>query len=161
MKPEDLAREQRSIEREAARALRSSGLVLPAGTKQLAALPVRTQQAMLESWFVPLVAQDVKQERLVAYLRFTPGHVLRGISSFLSQPSRLDSCPLAADWLDEHRIAARAQALGAPGEHAGAPMLSFDGVPDRLAWAVPLQGPGAASRWVFVAGTSAWPDRPH
>lgn len=109
MKPDDLGRERRSIEREAKRAVRSSGLVWPAGTRQLAALPVRTLEAALESWFVPLVAH----ERLVAYLRFTPDHVLKGISSFLRHPARLDNCPLAADWLDERRIAARADAMRA------------------------------------------------
>jgi hypothetical protein len=150
---DDLARDARVIDREARRALAAGDAALPAGSKVLPALAVRTLEGALQGWFVPVVAGD----RLVAFLRFTLQHVLAGTSTFMRQSKRIDACPLAADWLDTPQIRSRAQALAAPGEHAGEPMLSFDGVPDRFAWAVPLRRAGAAPRWVFVAGTSVWP----
>ena len=42
-----------------------------------------------------------------------------------------------------------------PGEVAGTPFLSFDGVPDRLAWAVPVNGPDGP-RMGWVAGAAVW-----
>ena len=150
---DDLARQARVIDHEARRALAAGDAALPAGAKPSLALPVRTLAGALQGWFVPVIVAD----RLVAFLRFTPQHVLTGTSSFMRQSGRIDACPLAADWLDASLIRSRAQALAAPGEDAGEPMLSFDGVPDRFAWAVPLRRAGAAPRWVFVAGTSTWP----
>jgi len=150
---DDLARQAHLIDREVRRALAAGDAPMPAGAKLLPALPVRTLAGALQGWFVPLVAGD----RLVAFLRFTPQHVLAGWSSFMRQSGHIAACPPAADWLDRPTIRSRAQALGAAGEDAGEPMLSFDGVPDRIAWAVPLRGAGATPRWVFVAGTSAWP----
>ena len=41
------------------------------------------------------------------------------------------------------------------GESAADPYLSFDGAPDRLAWAVPVGGPHGP-RTVYVAGDTAW-----
>jgi hypothetical protein len=152
--PEDLARERRWIERDAKRALRASDLVLPSGARVLQALPVYDFERALHDWFVPVIAQD----RLVAYLRFMPEHTLKGISTFARRPERIDDCPLAADWLDEKHIASRARSLCASGETPGEPMLSFDGAPDRIAWAVPLQG-SHGQRWVFVAGRSVWAAR--
>ena len=48
-----------------------------------------------------------------------------------------------------------AAALLRDGEHAAEPFLSYDGVVDKLAWAVPIVGPDPDGV-VFVAGTAAW-----
>ncbi|MGW0017709.1 hypothetical protein ACWDUD_05230 [Rhodococcus sp. NPDC003382] len=40
----------------------------------------------------------------------------------------------------------------ASGEPSGRARLTYDGTPDRIAWAVPF-----TSGWVYVAGTAAWP----
>ena len=150
-----MALEARAIEREARRSLDTSDGTIPPDATVLDALPVCTREAVLHGWLVPVAAGD----RLVAFLRFTPQRVLTGRSILMRGPGRVDDCPMAADWLDPERIRARAQLLAVEDEEAGAPFLSFDGVPDRLAWAVPLQQKGGQQRWVFVAGTTAWPDR--
>ena len=153
MTPDELDRKALVIEREAQRALAGGGHAMPREAKLRPALPVRTLAGELHDWFVPVVVGD----RIVAFMRYTPRCVLKGTSSFMRQPGVIEGCPLAADWLDEERIRLRAKALAAPGEDVGEAMLSFDGVPDRLAWALPLRRQGAEPRWVFVAGTAAWP----
>lgn len=152
MNDEALLREARAIEHAAQHALGTSDLALPPGFRTGTALPVRTLDGEVYGWFVPVVAQD----RLVAFLRYTLRHVLQGTSSFCRQPGRADGCPLAGDWLDTARIRGRARALAGPDDEVGDAVLSFDGSPERLAWAVPLRRTGVAPRWVFVAGETAW-----
>lgn len=152
MNDEALLQEARSIEHAAQLALLGSELVLPPGSRTGTALPVRTLVGNMHGWFVPVVAQD----RLVAFLRYTLQHVLQAVSSFCRQPGRADGCPLAEDWLDPARIRARVQTLAGPDDNVGDVVLSFDGSPDRLAWAVPLRRTGAKPRWVFVAGDAVW-----
>lgn len=152
MNADELAREALVIELEAQRALGAADLALPPGSYTRSALPVRSLAGAFHGWFVPVVAHD----RLVAFLRYSPQRLLRGTSSFVRQPRLADGCPLAADWLDATRIRGRAQVLGASGDEVGDAILSFDGAPDRLAWAVPLRRAGAAPRWVFVTGDAAW-----
>ncbi len=81
-------------------------------------------------------------------------------SSFQRRPGALDTCPDAAAWLDPATIRHSALSLAGPGETAGEPYLSFDTVPERLAWAVPLVAPDGASRIVYVAGDFAWEPSP-
>lgn len=152
MNDEGLLREARAIEHAAQQALSASDLTLPPGSRTGMALPVRRLDGEVEGWFVPVVAQD----QLVAFLRYTLRHELQRTSSFCRQPGRADGCPLASDWLDTARILRRARALAGPEDEVGDAVLSFDGSPDRLAWAVPLRRAGAAPRWVFVAGETAW-----
>lgn len=125
---------------------------LPPGAALHAPLPIHTPTGRLDGWFVPVVAGA----HLVAYLRFTAQGVRRGLSSFQRQPGATAGCPLAADWLDEARITARARAAAVSGGNAAAPVLSYDGSPDRLAWRVVFSPIGSAPCCVCVAGTSAW-----
>lgn len=147
-----LAREALAVEQKARQALADGDHAMPSHAKLLSALPVRTLAGALQDWFVPVVVGD----RLVAFLRFTPQRVLMSTSSFMRQPGCIDECPLAADWLDKGRVRSRAQTLAEPGEDLGEPMLSFDGTPAHLAWALPLRRPNAEPRWVFVAGSATW-----
>jgi hypothetical protein len=118
-----------------------------------ARLAVTGLDGELHAWFLPRTRAD----RLVGFeLQAPDGRSMR-VSSFERQPGRWQDCPLAADWLDPAQVRARAATLAAPDEATGEPRLSFDGVIDRLAWAVPLRAPDGRSRWVFVAGSSAWP----
>ena len=48
-----------------------------------------------------------------------------------------------------------AEGLLHEGEHAAEPFLSYDGVVDKLAWAVPIEGADPDSV-VLVAGSAAW-----
>jgi hypothetical protein len=115
-------------------------------------LPVNGLDGELHAWFLPRTRAD----RLLGFELRTPDGRSMRVSSFERQPGRWQDCPLAADWLDPEQVRARAAALAAPGEAAGEPRLSFDGVIDRLAWAVPLHAAGGRQRWIFVAGTVAW-----
>lgn len=105
-----------------------------------------------DGWFVPLLAG----ERLLGYLRFTVDGARRGLSTFQRQRGDLSSCPLAADWLDAGRIGARARAQATPDAVASAPLLTFDGSPERLAWRVDFTAANGQRFSVCVAGTSAW-----
>ncbi|HET7793683.1 MAG TPA: hypothetical protein VFL64_09895 [Rhizobacter sp.] len=156
MTPEELAREARAVEQDARRALDGSQLMLPREARVGTPVPVRALAGRLESWFVPVLAGDW----LVAYLRFSPLRMLRASSSFMRHTGDMSECPLAADWLDVELIRERAEDCAHFDETAGEPMLSFDGAPDRLAWAVPLQRAGVTGRWLFVAGEAVWPALP-
>jgi hypothetical protein len=117
------------------------------------AQPVFAPGGPVQSWFAPVVVDDL----IAGYFRADPALADWRFSSFQRRPGTLDGCPPAALWLDEADIARRAAALARPGERAEAPILSFDRVPDRIAWAVRLVAPDGASRWVYVAGQTVWP----
>lgn len=121
--------------------------------KVLLPLPVLTPQHALESWFVGVAVGD----RLAGFFQFSPDLVLRRYSAFLSRPDALDTCPLAAAWVDPETVRARAQALLQLGEEAGTPYLSYDQSPDRLAWAVPITASSGVQRLLYVAGDYAYP----
>jgi len=150
--PEELARQATAVESEAERALDGSALNLPPDAARGAAIPVHALEGRLESWLVPIVLDDW----VVAYLRFSPHGMLRGSVNLLEREGALAACPLAEDWLDVTVIQERALVMAFEDETAGAPMLSFDGAPDQLAWAVPLRSDAAGERWVFVSGADVW-----
>lgn len=118
-------------------------------------VPVAGADGALDSWFVPVTVGD----RLGGYFRFTAAGDFSSFSAFPRRGERFDDCPLAADWLDSDRIAARAERLRRHGETAAPPFLSFDGTPDRLAWAVRLVRPDGSERLVYVAGSSVFTPR--
>jgi len=118
-------------------------------------VPVAGADGKLDSWFVPVTVGD----RLGGYFRFTADGNFSSFSAFPRRGERFDDCPLAAEWLDKDLIAARAERLRRHGETAAPPVLSFDGTPDRLAWAVRLVGPDGSERLVYVAGSSVFPPR--
>jgi hypothetical protein len=98
------------------------------------------------AWFVPVTVGEV----LAGFFVLNLDNTMRRWSSFQRRAGALSGCPDAADWLSEQRIVARAVQAGAPGE-PGEPYLSYDTVPDRIAWAVPF-----GSRVVFVTGAASW-----
>lgn len=61
----------------------------------------------------------------------------------------------AAAWLDPAVVRNRAERETGPADVLGEPYLSFDGAPDRIAWAVPVGGP-RGPRIVWVAGEATW-----
>ena len=115
------------------------------------ALAVHALDGTPDHWWVAALASD----QLLGWVRFTLAHELRGVSFLPHRPGHPSEFTPAADWIDATTVRARAAAFAEPGETAGTPMLSFDGHPDRIAWAVPLQH-GDARRWAFVAGTAVW-----
>jgi len=118
-------------------------------------IPVARADGELDSWFVPVTVGD----RLGGYFRFTAAGDFSSFSTFPRRGGRFDDCPLAADWLDTARIAARADTARQPGETAAPPFLSYARTPDRLAWAVILARPDGSTRVVYVAGSSVFAPR--
>lgn len=116
------------------------------------ALPVRAPDGDLRAWIAPVVVDDL----IVGYFRTDPSRSDWRYESFQRRPETFDGCPAASLWLDTADIARRAGGLALPGERASPPVLSFDGVPDRIAWAVTLTAPDGRTRRILVAGRAVW-----
>jgi hypothetical protein len=107
-------------------------------------LPIRSPAGECVGWFVPSTSGG----RLVGFHQLRPDLVPMRWSEFQAD--------VAVDaWTDPARVHESAAKELMPGETTGQPVLTYDGHPDRLAWAVPVIGPqrGAA---IFVAGSAVW-----
>lgn len=104
------------------------------------------------SWFVPVTVG----ERLAGFLQLLPDLAFLRYSSFQRREGELEGCPEARLWLDREAIRATAREEACAEEELGEPVLSFDGSPERIAWAVPARAPGGEERTIFVAGATAW-----
>ena len=120
------------------------------------ALPVLATGGVLHSWFVPVTVGD----RLAAFFQFLPDGTLMRFSSFQRRPDKFDDCPASAGWLDRDRIQERVAAQKRSDETIGEPFLTFDRVPDRLVWAVPLAKKNGEARLLYVAGASVYAPPP-
>ncbi|MGL4340671.1 MAG: hypothetical protein ACRCSP_09680 [Rhodoglobus sp.] len=110
-------------------------------------LPITAPDNHAVSWFAPAVIDD----RIVGFFVISMDGVLQRWSSFQRhRDTAVTDCPLAADWLDETVILGRARALVNTTRSAQL-MLSYDTVPDRIAWRVAFD-----DHTIFVAGTVAW-----
>ena len=142
-----------------ARKLLQTGVMTDAWTRRNGevrqALPVEFPKGELRSWFVPVVYED----RLLGFFELTPELVTQRYSSFQRREGQTEGCPPAADWLDPATVRRRAAKLLRAGETAGEPYLSYDILPSRLAWAVPVTTPAGSQRVVFVAGETAFEGR--
>lgn len=109
-------------------------------------LPVRDAAGRRVLWFVPLLSASGEQ---------VLGYRLEELDGQVRRVAEFGRPQDAAAWTDPAAVARRASALG---EVAGEAVLTFDGVPDRFAWAVPLAG----GRIAWVTGDHAWiaPARP-
>lgn len=116
-------------------------------------LAVTGPEGGVQSWLAPVLSGEL----LAGFFRTDPGLANWRWTSFQRRQDTLAGCPKAVSWLDPDAIRKRAEALAQLGEIAGTPVLSYDQVPDRLGWAVPLEAVDGSSRTVFVAGTAAWP----
>jgi hypothetical protein len=123
--------------------VRRSGVVAPP-------VPVLQPDTLVQvAWFVPVTVEAV----LAGFFVLGTDLSLRRWSTFQRHRDSLEGCPSADDWLSPERIVARALQTSGGGT-AGTPYLSFDTVPDRIAWIVPVDGSD-----VFVAGTTSWSAR--
>ena len=153
------AEQAQTVNREAGKHLASVGLtgpLLPEKARPGAAIPIRDAHGELHSWFVPVLVED----QLAGFFRVDPQGRDWRWSSFQRRPDTLAGCPAASLWLDLEAIRQRALSLALPNEVAQTPQLSFDRIPDRLAWRVRLQSPSGDWRDIFVAGTAVWPASP-
>ena len=121
-----------------------------------APIPVLTPERQRHSWFVPIAAGD----RLAGFLQLLPDLTVLRYSSFQRREDRLDGCPPAELWIDTEKIRRVAQEKARPGETAGEPYLTYDRVPSRLVWAIPLSTTGGATRTLYIAGRAIWEARP-
>ena len=142
-----------------ARKLLRTGVMTDAWTRRNGevrqALPVEFPKGKLQSWFVPVVYED----RLLGFFELTPELIPDRYSSFQRQEGWTEGCPAAADWLDPETIRRRVAKLLRADETAGEPYLSYDIVPSRLAWAVPVTTAAGSQRVVFVAGEAVFESR--
>jgi hypothetical protein len=141
---------------EAARNLLRTGVMADDWTRRHGevsqAVAVELPKGELRSWFVPVSYRD----RLLGFFELTPALVPHRYSSFQARQGQLEGCPRATDWLDRETIRGRSSRLVRAGETAGEPYLSYDRVPSRLAWAVPVTTPSGSRRLVFVAGEAVF-----
>lgn len=114
-------------------------------------IPVIDTAGNLSSWFVPHLHGD----RLVGFVELTADLRHRRTSSFRRRRDTTEGCPLARSWLDPQAVVQRARRELRRGERTGEAALSFDQIPDRLAWAVSVAG-GPTPTTVYVAGEEAW-----
>lgn len=102
----------------------------------------------LEGWFVGLVADD----KLLGFIRFNSDLSEHRYSSFQRHADSLAGCPDAVSWLDPAAVLARAGSVSAVGDELGEPVLSYDQVPDRIAWTVTATGENGDCTIIYVAG---------
>jgi hypothetical protein len=112
------------------------------------ALAVTGPAGELESWLIAVSVED----RLAGFFRLSPKLELRGYSSFQRRASSLAGCPSARSWLDPQSILERARSSAAPTEDLAPPVLTYDGSPSRIAWAVKATDPTGREKTIFVAG---------
>lgn len=104
----------------------------------------------LHSWFVPFAVG----ERLAGFAELRPDLELVRYSGF--EPGETAELPALAAWTDPDAIRRRAATVAAPGETLGEPVLTYDGVPSRLAWRVTATDAAGRERALFVAGDHAY-----
>ncbi|MFB8147720.1 hypothetical protein ACFC1W_13330 [Microbacterium sp. NPDC056003] len=107
-------------------------------------IAVKDAGGALTSWFVPILAGA----SVAGFVELLPDLTHRRTSWF-------PDAPAASSWLDPAIIRTRAATALTADEIAAEPTLSFDGSPDRLAWAVPVRG-ARGDGIVFVAGDVVW-----
>ena len=114
-------------------------------------LRIRDEHGRDHGWFVPLV----DHQRILGFVDLDRDLVHRRTSWFASRPGSDTHPPPVGWWLDRDVVQQHARPALDDDERMGDPYLSFDTVPDRLAWAVPVSGP-SGDRIVFVAGAAVW-----
>lgn len=114
------------------------------------ALPVHHPDGSVESWFVPVTRGD----RLAGFVRVTADLRFQAASAF--PPG---ARPAADSWLDSRRVRDMAAGSADGVQVTGEPVLSYDGAPARIAWAVPVRLADGGEATVYVAGASIWQAR--
>jgi len=95
-------------------------------------------------------------ETLIGLIQIEADGRYRRFASFQRRAGTLDGCPPVADWFDPPTIRERAEALAGAGERLGTLVLTYDGNPDRLAWAVETTSPAGERSRILVAGAYAY-----
>lgn len=148
---EHAAAEVRQVAKELLRSGRFGGPT-SAGAEVLDPLAVQAPDGRLHAWFVPVA----RGEALIGFAELLPNLTMTRYSSFQRDPSSLEGCPPRAAWTHPPTVLATLEPYLRPGEVSGRPVLSFDRVPARLAWAVVVSATDGTSRTLYVAGSAVW-----
>jgi hypothetical protein len=114
-------------------------------------IEVRDAHGVIRSWFVPIIDGD----RIAGFVELDIDLRHRRTSMFGRGSGSNRALPAAASWIDPDAVLERARPQLSVGDVPGVPYLSFDGVPDRIAWAVPVSRP-TRTYTIYVAGDAAW-----
>jgi hypothetical protein len=109
-------------------------------------IPVEHPRGSITHWFVPVAVNG----RLAGYFLFDSQGALLGYSSFLRGTDRVEGAPELGSWTEPEGVL-RTASKSASGRTLGKPYLTYDGVPSRLAWAVPIQSESGPTV-LYVAG---------
>lgn len=112
------------------------------------AVPIEYPRGTVRGWFVPVIYGD----RIAGFFQFGADMTPLSYSGFSRNPQDTSTVLTARAWLDKEFIRSVARGALRPGETAGEPFMSYDAVPAKVAWAVPLVAPDGVERIVFVAG---------
>jgi hypothetical protein len=116
-------------------------------------IQVERPRGVVTHWFVPVALEG----RLAGYFLFDANSQMHTYSSFLRRPASIEGTPDLASWTDAERVS-KVAAGATRGRRLGEPFLTYDGVPSRLAWAVPFDSDDGGA--VYVAGDFAY-SKPH
>ncbi len=115
-------------------------------------IPIVTPNGIMHSWFVSVAVGNV----MLGFFELLPNMRMTRYSSFQRDPSSLKGCPPVAAWTDPGTVLRTARPYFGPGETARTPVLSYDGTPARLAWAVEVMAADGSRRVIYVAGSAVW-----
>ena len=116
-------------------------------------LPVQNPKGGTHSWVVPVVVKG----RPVGYVRIRDeGLSFLGFASLRRQAQGAEPHPSSETWLSPAWALERAKTLAKAGERLSPPVLTFDRVPDRLAWKVEAVSRSGEVRSILVAGDTAY-----
>ncbi len=104
------------------------------------------------SWFVPMTIS----RHLVGFMLLSPELEFLRFTVLQRRPGSLEGAPDAADWLAPERVLSAAARITRPDERLTDPVLTYDQVPDRLAWRVEARSPDGTTRRIMVAGGTAY-----
>jgi hypothetical protein len=113
---------------------------------------IRAPDGGAAGWIVPIGREDT----LLGFVQVDESGRFRRYASLRRGPGANEPAPKVADWLDAATITRRAATLLEPGETLGAPELSYDRNPDRLAWVVRAARADGRYRTIYVTGTAVW-----
>lgn len=113
---------------------------------------IRSPDGGAAGWIVPIGRDDT----LLGFVQVDESGRFRRYASLRRGTGAGEQAPKAADWLDTATIIRRAATRVEPGETLGAPQLSYDRSPDRLAWVVPAVRTDGRHRTIYVTGTTVW-----
>jgi hypothetical protein len=106
----------------------------------------------MHSWLVPMTIGS----SLVGLLQLSSGLELLRFTMLQRSPGTLEGAPEMAAWLTPARVRSAARAIMRPSETPGETVLTYDQVPDRLAWRVEARSEDGSVRTIMVAGGVAY-----